>query len=293
MKIKGKILCTILAVIIFSLFLKNTIFAADGKITASSVRIRKEANTSSEVISVAKNGEKVEVIGEENGWYKVKFEDVTGYISSDFVDTDFDGNSQSASSDNEPEVPEQKTPEENKSAETQEPANEQKTSQEVSNNKQNAQTPDEFQKGTKIAVENETNVRLLPNYTSKVISNIPVGTEVEILDNLNKWVKITNGDVIGWALKSEIKTVASNTEAPEQQTPEENKPAENTSNSTSIGKVKVDSARVRKTPDGEVLGVVDMNDTVEILGEEGDWYKANIEEYKNCYISKSLVTVNN
>ena len=79
----------------------------------------------------------------------------------------------------------------------------------------------------------------------------------------------------------------------------ENKPSTNTvevpnTSTTNVGKkgvINVDTAKVRETPNGNVIGLVDLNDSVEILSEEGDWYKANIDEYKNCYIAKRLVTI--
>ena len=63
------------------------------------------------------------------------------------------------------------------------------------------------------------------------------------------------------------------------------------SNTGKVGVVNVETAKVREKPEGKMVGLVDLNDKVEILAEEGEWYKVNIDEYKNCYIAKRLVTI--
>ncbi len=57
-----------------------------GKITASSVNIRSGAGTSYGKVDQAKNGDKVYIIGINNGWYKVIFEKSVGYVRSDYVE---------------------------------------------------------------------------------------------------------------------------------------------------------------------------------------------------------------
>lgn len=57
-----------------------------GKITASSVNIRSGAGTSYGKVNQAKNGEKVYIVGINNGWYKVIFENTVGYVRSDYVE---------------------------------------------------------------------------------------------------------------------------------------------------------------------------------------------------------------
>lgn len=57
-----------------------------GKITASSVNIRSGAGTSYGKVNQAKNGEKAYIVGINNGWYKVIFENTVGYVRSDYVE---------------------------------------------------------------------------------------------------------------------------------------------------------------------------------------------------------------
>ncbi len=64
--------------------------AAEGKVTGSSVRIRKEASTSSDVVGSASSGETLTINSEVQGsdgkiWYQITKDGVTGYIRSDLM----------------------------------------------------------------------------------------------------------------------------------------------------------------------------------------------------------------
>jgi len=57
-----------------------------GKVTASAVKIRSGAGTSYSELDKAKRGEKAYIIGINNGWYRVIFENHVGYIRSDYLE---------------------------------------------------------------------------------------------------------------------------------------------------------------------------------------------------------------
>jgi len=64
--------------------------AATAKVTASSVRVRKEASTSSDVVGSAANGETFTIQSEVTAadgyvWYKISLDGTTGYIRSDLA----------------------------------------------------------------------------------------------------------------------------------------------------------------------------------------------------------------
>lgn len=65
----------------------NTVenFNASGEITATSVRLREKPNTDSNVLASLDTGNKVSVIGINEGWYKVKVSGKTGYVRSDLM----------------------------------------------------------------------------------------------------------------------------------------------------------------------------------------------------------------
>lgn len=56
--------------------------------TTDGVNMRSEPNTDSTVITVLELGTQVRMIGEENGWIKVSYNDQEGYIRADFLTTE-------------------------------------------------------------------------------------------------------------------------------------------------------------------------------------------------------------
>lgn len=75
-----------------SLFLAGTMmvpaFAATGTVNSgdTTLRVRAESNTSSEVLTKLSHGTQVEVLtAVDNGWYQISYEDITGYVSGEFL----------------------------------------------------------------------------------------------------------------------------------------------------------------------------------------------------------------
>ncbi|HDR7498594.1 TPA: SH3 domain-containing protein [Bacillus toyonensis] len=56
-----------------------------GTINATSLRVRSAANTSSTILGTLKNGEKVTILGKENGWAKINYQGKEGYVSLEFI----------------------------------------------------------------------------------------------------------------------------------------------------------------------------------------------------------------
>ncbi|MDH4424405.1 MULTISPECIES: enterotoxin EntFM [Bacillus] len=56
-------------------------------VTADVLNVRSGAGTGHNVISKVKSGQVLQVIGQENGWFKVNVNGQTGYVSGDFVTT--------------------------------------------------------------------------------------------------------------------------------------------------------------------------------------------------------------
>lgn len=57
-----------------------------GKVNCAVVNVRSAPNTSSEVVSQLAEGYEVQIIGINEGWYKVTYSDKTGYIRSDLLE---------------------------------------------------------------------------------------------------------------------------------------------------------------------------------------------------------------
>ena len=58
-----------------------------GTVNTDALRLREEANSSSTILATASKGDVVVILEEEsNGWYKVDYKSVEGYMSADYLD---------------------------------------------------------------------------------------------------------------------------------------------------------------------------------------------------------------
>lgn len=306
-------------VIIISFILVVTpSFAATGRVTGTNVRIRERADSKAPEISVATKNETVEVIGEEGNWYKVNFETITGYISKDYVDTDY---TSSSSSQTETPAPTITTPEPTPeptpapATNTAEPEPDTNTTTQPVNNAvantvennvtnstnevaQNTVTDsaNEVEKDQKVKFSSEADLKYLPSFTSRTSSKVTSGEVYTVKENLNNWIKVENGNNSGWVLKAKViatdedVTTTPETQTPPQETtPTQEQPPATPTPETKKGTVIVPSARIRKSPNGEQLDSLEEGTEVTILGEENDWYKISVNEYDSCYIAKRLI----
>ncbi len=65
-----------------------TAFAESGSINGNAVRLRKEPNTDSKIITLLEKGKTVEVIKKENDWYNIKVGDNTGWVAESLLIVD-------------------------------------------------------------------------------------------------------------------------------------------------------------------------------------------------------------
>ncbi len=86
---KRKILLLMISVVLLALFVPAAMAAARqfGQVTGQDVRLRKEANTESEVIAQLPLNASVEVLDETGGWYRIMYGDDVGYVRQDYVFT--------------------------------------------------------------------------------------------------------------------------------------------------------------------------------------------------------------
>ena len=313
-----KTVAIILLMIILLSMITNVVNAETGTINTTTVRMRREANTSSDVLQLVGLGTEVEVLGEENGWYRVEYNGLTGYISSEYIDVEGEVSSSNEETPNTIETNDTDTSDTTGSGEIVEnttDTNEPETSNNDSNNSENTETPNttdtnagdetisETSESTEFVLTNDANLRTIPSFTSNRISTIPQGTTVSVLDTLNRWVKITDGTNSGWVVRQNVEEVTSTgdttTTADDSEVTvamvdngETSSQSSSTTAFPSNGTVNTDGSRLRDSADGKVYTLLDLNTALEIVGEENDWYIVNVGEYTDAYISKSLVTIN-
>ena len=92
MKVKlnmKSILLMIMIIALCSTLFINISFATNtGKIGSETARIRREASTDSDVLAIAQASANIEILDEKDGWYKIKYNDLTGYVRKDLVIVD-------------------------------------------------------------------------------------------------------------------------------------------------------------------------------------------------------------
>ena len=75
--------------------------AKTGKVTATSLNIRKTASADSKVVGVLRSGDKVTIKGTSGGWYKISSGSKTGYVAKKYIRiTDSSGGSDSGNKKN-------------------------------------------------------------------------------------------------------------------------------------------------------------------------------------------------
>ena len=89
-----------------------------GYVNVESVNLRKESNTSSEKIDGLTKNTEVTILGEEDGWYKVKVNNLTGYISKKYISDKKVDEVTSRASDTARQISESKTTEQTNASTT-------------------------------------------------------------------------------------------------------------------------------------------------------------------------------
>lgn len=317
-KIKKIILPCIIIFIILTM--TNISLAETATVSATAVRIRESASTSANIVTNIYQDDEVEILEENGEWYKVKVGEKVGFAKAEFFKKKTTATPSNVATQNTVanETKPQNTTAQNQTAIT----------QNTVPNEPVAVTQQEITVGQTIALPNATKIRLIPNLSTSAKNEIPQGTSVTIEANLGNWYKITNQTVSGWVTMQKLTALSNPAEPAPESTPEptqpvvpepepvqnttpapntvpeqtveqpkepeqpaeQEKPTEPTTSSNRTAVVIVETARVRKgaSKKAEILDVLDEDDIVTIIGEEGDFYKIT-SRIGSGYISKSLV----
>ena len=288
MKDRKNMVMVIIIGITISLFLcfNTTVFATTGTVTTSDLRLRKEENTSSEIITLLDENDEVEILSENGDWYKVKANDKVGFVSKQFI-----------------KVKDNNTSNENQKKENENQNNNEKTENKNDEQKQEQQKEDNTNKIQQATISSEEQVRIVPLINGDIINSTKSGEKYEIISNVGTWSYIKNSEKSGWVLSEKLTIVnenepqnnneGNNTENTEQTKTEEPK-EEKTEKLYSEAKtyyVKGTSVNVRsdKSKTSEVIEVYNTNEKLKVIGEDGDWYIINVNG-KKAYIMKTLVS---
>ena len=171
-----------------------------GEVNTSGIRIRKEANTTSDILTVIYKGDDVKILEESGEWYKITASGKTGYVKKEFITVDkttttAKNNTTNTNSSNTNTVKNTNT-------------NKVNTTNTATNTVDNATSSDNNQIASldgALVTNSEVNVRVLPNMTSRVITRFAAEKALIKTGEMNNWIQVTDGTTNGWVPKSKIK----------------------------------------------------------------------------------------
>lgn len=314
-----KNLTIIVLMTIFLLILSGKVEAATGKINTETARLREKPNTTSTILEQLNENDEVEILEEEDNWYKVKAnvngQKITGYVSAKLVDaekttsTKVEDTANTTDNKNTETTPEVTT---NTDTVKEEPLTDIDVSEDIKENKE-------------YDLQQEAEVKILPIMSSN--TKCKLSGKVKTVTILNDWCKIECDTSCGWirtnVLKKLVKMGEDTTGNTVEEQPTSNQEpetsnnnettetsasttndttSENSTNTTSVkelsktGYVKVEGLTVRKGPSTstDAIDGLSKNDKVEITGETDGWYqiklKGEVGYVSAKYISDTKVT---
>lgn len=278
-----KNLTIIVLMTIFLLILSGKAEATTGKINTETARLREEPNTTSTILEQLNENDEVEILEEEDNWYKVKAnvngQKITGYVSAKLVD---------AEKTTSTKVEDTTNTTDNKTTET--------TPEVTTNTEPEKEEPltdidvsDDIKENKEYDLQQEAEVKILPIMSSN--TKCKLSGKVKTVTILNDWCKIECDKSCGWirtnVLKKLVKMEEDATEtsaSTTNDTTSENS-TNNSNNTTSVkelnktGYVKVEGLTVRKGPSTstEAINGLSKNDKVDIIGETDGWYQIKLK----------------
>ena len=289
MNLLKKIVYVLIISIVLILVNVTIVNAKTVEITTETLNLRKEPTTDSDIVALISIGDECEVLGEEGDWYKVKYEDYTGYISKEYAKVIGSNKEETRTSSSE-----NTTEEENTTVD--------KDSKEEESNTTN--NNDNTNKGNQGKLNKKSEVKIVPLINSSNIETLEKDEKVTIINELNDWSYIQTDTISGWIRTDNITIEEiSSTDDNKENTTDDNKTDnkqntdkdDNKENNTSTFEEKTmyakDYINIRKEPNtsSDKLMLVSPNTALKVIGETGDWYKVNTSEGE-AYVSKELLS---
>ncbi|MCX0399749.1 SH3 domain-containing protein [Clostridium perfringens] len=247
-----------------------------GKVNINTaLNVRQASTTNSRIIGSLKGGEKVNIISESNGFYKIEFNNSYGYVYSKYISKD--GDSEKVQVVKQEEVKKEKVDESKKEAKAT-PKAEPVVLAVRSLNKTGI-----------VNVSSSLNVRSSASTSSKVIGSLSGNTKVTIVGEEGAFYKIEYKDSHGYVAKEYVKDVTESSNSNQgTQIPEKPSTPETTKKTGIVNVSSSLNVRSGASTSSKVIGSLSGNTKVTIVGEEGAFYKI---EYKGShgYVAKEYV----
>ena len=234
------------------------------------------------------NGASVEVLGEEGNYYKVKYKDITGYVTKSYLKVDGEvPNTEETKTETKTEEKKEETKTETKTEEKKEETQpETKVENTTVTNTTNTTTTNTTATETKTTSSfkakllAKANVYVLPLVNTSKLGEIDKDKEVTVISKTGNWCYIQTDTISGWIFTSRVEKVDTPVENKEEKKTEEKKEEKKEEKTSSNKKMYVAfeycNVRESATTDSAKVTSANHNTEVEILGKEGEWYKVNV-----------------
>ena len=251
-----------------------------GKVNINTaLNVRQASTTSSRIIGSLKGGEKVNIINESNGFYKIEFNNSYGYVYSKYISKD--GGGEKAQIVKQEEVKKEKVDESKKEAKSTTKAEPIVLAIRYLN------------KTGIVNVSSSLNVREGASTSSKVIGSLSGNSKVTIVGEEGAFYKIEYKSSHGYVAKEYVKDVTeSNNSNQGTQTPEKPSIPENSKKTGVVTASKGLNVRKEANTSSKIIGILNSRESVEIIGEENGFYKITYKG-QEAYSSKNYINIFN
>ena len=287
---------TILSIVLLlSIIYSSTVHATDkAKVTSETVRIRKEASTTSPVLELVSLNEELEILEQEGDWYKVKYNKITGYIKSDLVEV-----VENKTDTKEDTTTEENKAEENTAKEQQDNSQENTTDNSTTTENKEETAKKELEVNQEIKLKSDVKLKIIPLINASDLKSLKSDSKVTIKEIINDWSYVESESSFGWVRNSVLekdveetpKTEVNKDESNEQdKVSEDTTKNETTEETTKTAYVNVDTVNLRAemSTSSNIVASLKKNTEVEILGEKDNWSNVSVNGKKGYIASKYL-----
>ncbi|WP_124042050.1 SH3 domain-containing protein [Clostridium perfringens] len=254
-----------------------------GKVNINTaLNVRQAATNNSKIIGSLKGGEKVNIISENNGFYKIEFNNSYGYVYSKYISKD-ETNKKDQEVKKETSKVKQEDVKNNNIAKSKKEVNVTPKAEPV------VLAVRSIKKTGIVNVSSSLNVRSEASTSSKVIGSLSGNSKITIIGEEGAFYKIEYKGSHGYVAKEYVKDVTeSNNSNQGTQTPEKPSTPETTKKTGIVNVSSSLNVRSEASTSSKVIGSLSGNSKITIVGEEGAFYKI---EYKGShgYVAKEYV----
>ena len=289
-------------VLLISLICTTKSIGTTAIVNTDTLKLRKEASTSSTVLELLNQGEKLEIIEQSGDWYKVKVNKITGFVHKDYIKVDEATETKTEEPKSENTTSSENTVQNEVTNSTVEKTNTSLNETVEDVNEAYNNTAKEEKSKTSIigeqTLKTEANAYILPLINSSKIGNLKKDAKVTVLDEVEGWAYIQTDEIGAWIRTAAINIQEANAEntagsgkADNEETTNNNEPQEQEI-ANKVMYVNSASIYVRKGPATtyEAVDTLILNNQVTVTAESGDWYKVSLANGTQGYIAKRLLS---